>query len=349
MIIDANMYWLPQKIFTDKEIQNEFLRSAPRKFGTKMYMETSENHIEGAGKIVVERPVGYPGLNYDSTDYRIDKQLNDLKEQRIDAGILKLPGCQEWLSLELCRLFNDEMAKHIAESQGHLKGLAVVPPYADEETLYELERAITDLGLSGIQLSAHYGNYYLDDEQFRPFFQKINELKVPVYVHHTPVPVDYQSIYQYDNLRRTLGRNIDQVTAVGREIFSGMFEELPNLKLIHSMMGGGIHTYMNALFPEDSGNGRFDDRSKLFKKYFQENIFFEMSHAQPWGKIQLETAVKLIGSDKIIYGSSYPVKNSWFTEGSAFVQELAIAEKEKNELLFKTADTLYNLNLYESY
>ncbi len=341
MIIDANMYWLPQKIFSDKKIRNEFLRSIPQKFGTSIHVEEQAERTS----MIVERPMGYPSLNYTDTDYQLEQQLSDMNHHGIDVGLLKLPGCQEWLPLELCKLINDEMADHIKQSRGKLRGLAVVPPYADEETIFELERAIVELGLTGIQLSAHYGNYYLDDQQFRPFFKKINEMKIPVYVHHTPVPVDYQSIYQYDNLRRTLGRNIDQLTAIGREIFSGMFEELPELTFIHSMMGGQISNYLNALFPQDSGNGRFDDRATQFKDRFRRHIFLEMSHAQPWGKIQLEAAVKEIGADKIIYGSSYPVKSSWFTEGVSFIGGLEISEKEKKELLFETANSLYKLNL----
>ena len=35
-----------------------------------------------------------------------------------------------------------------------------------------------------------------------------------------------------------MGRIMDQMTAVGRELFSGMFDEFPNLKFIHTMFGG---------------------------------------------------------------------------------------------------------------
>lgn len=97
-------------------------------------------------------------------------------------------------------------------------------------------------------MSAHYGNHYLDDEMFRPMFKRINELKLPVYVHHTPLPVDYASILAYDNLRRSFGRCQDQVTAIGRELFSGMFAELPDVKMVHSMLGAD-HIIYGSSYP----------------------------------------------------------------------------------------------------
>lgn len=56
---------------------------------------------------------------------------------------------------------------------------------------------------------------YLDDEAFKPYMKVLNELNVPVVAHHTPLPVYWQSVYEYTNLRRELGRIIDQATAVG--------------------------------------------------------------------------------------------------------------------------------------
>ena len=338
MVTDANMYWLPQILFTEKKIKNAFLRAVPTFYGTKISEYTEE---DGNITMVIERPEGYASLDYSQKDYRLENQLNDMDHNHIDKGILKLPGCQEWLPLELCKIFNDEICKHVKNSKGRLQALAVVPPIADDDIFKELDRAIYDLNLVGIQLSAHYGNHYLDDKMFRPFFKKVNEMNIPIYVHHTPVPVEYKTIYEYNNLRRSLGRCIDQNIAIGREIFSGMFEEFPKLKLIHSMLGGGFHTHLSSLFPENSGDGRFDTKIEQYKKYFSENIYFELSHAQPWGEKQLACAIAVIGADKIIYGSSYPVKVEWFAKGKNFIETLTISEAEKEQILSRNAQKLY--------
>ena len=340
MRIDANVYWLPDCLFTDESVRNAFLRCIPREYGV---CASATPLLEGNVRIDIEKPAGCENLNYFRLDYQMEKQLADMDRAGIDKAILKLPGCQEWLSLDLCRLFNDAAAAHVAASGGRMEALAVVPPYGDADSLRELDRCVWELGMKGLQLSAHYGNYYLDHPMFRPLLKKANELGIPVYVHHTPIPVDSASILEYNNLRRSFGRCQDQITAIGRELFSGMFAELPGLKMIHSMLGGGYFTFKEMLMPRDSGGGRFDTDTEAIRKYLKENIYFEISHAQPWGKEILELAVNILGADHMIYGSSYPVKEVWMTGGPAFVEGLEISSEEKELLLGENARAIYRV------
>ncbi|WP_412990397.1 amidohydrolase family protein [Pediococcus siamensis] len=340
MIIDSNVYWLPEELFTSETLANQFLRSVPREYDVYAHKLVSS---DGRKEFVIEKPEGSANLNYFSGDYALEKQLRDLDEANVEKVVLKLPGCAEWLTLDLCKKFNNLMAERVRQSKGHMEALAVVPPRADADVLKELTRCVTELHMKGVQLAAHYGNKYLDDPMFRPLLKKINDLNVPVYVHHTPVPTEYTALLDYNNLRRSYGRCEDQTIAVSRELFSGMFEELPNLKMIHSMLGGGFFAYTNMFFPTDSGNGRFNTNNEKIKKYLNKNIYFEMSHAQPWGVAQLECAVKVLGADHIIYGSSYPVKKSWLTEGPTYVESLNISGADKNKILSGNAVNIYNL------
>ena len=77
------------------------------------------------------------------------------------------------------------------------------------------------------------------------------------------------------------------------------------------------------------------------EEQFRNNVYFEMSHAQPWGKEQLECAVKVLGADHIIFGTSYPVRKEWLLEGPAFVRSLDITEEEKDLILGGNAQRLY--------
>ncbi|MGN0984008.1 MAG: amidohydrolase family protein [Gemmiger sp.] len=340
MITDTNVYWVPQALFTDKTFRDAFLRSLPAEYDCRGFYELDDS---GKGVFRIEKPFGCPNLDYFEADYALEKQLADMDAAGVDRAVMKLPCMQEWIDLALCRQFNDLAAAFAAASGGRMAALAVVPPRGDEECLAELDRCIKDLGMHGVQVSAHYGKHYLDSPIFRDFFRHVNELNIPVYVHHTPLPVDYDSLLDYNNLRRSYGRCVDQVTAVARELFSGMFDELPNLKMIHSMMGGGFFAYTNLFFPTDSGHGRFQATNGKVKEQLKNNIYFETSHSQPWGKEQLELAVKAVGADHILYGSSYPVKMVWMNGGPAFVQALDISEEDKALILNGNAERLYRL------
>ena len=341
MVIDANVYWFPEEVFTDDALRARLFQDAPRGYGVMCRMLERD----GRKQIIVEHPIGCPGVDYLQGDYTLEAMLAALDEAGIDKAVMKVPCLHEWLSLDMCRLFNDGMADFSRRSGGRLTALAVIPPWGSPEQLQELERCVNELGVHGVQLCAHYGELYLDDEAFSPLFQKLNELGLTAYVHHTPVPVEYRAIQDYNNLRRSLGRCEDQLTAVGRELFSGMFEKYPKVKLVHSMLGGGFFTYQEMLMPHGpAGNdGRFTATPETMRKHLAENVFFEMSHAQPWGRVLLETAVNILGADHIVYGSSSPVKAVWRTEGPAFVRELEITEEEKNLILWGNAQRLYHL------
>lgn len=345
MIVDANMYWMPEELFENAELLERFLKEIPEEHGWYGYCE----EVPGSGglkQIVLEKPKGYQNLNYVQHDYILEKQLGDMDQAGVECAVLKTPCCQEWMSLDMCRFFNDKMAAHAANSKGRLMPLAVIPPEGKQENIDELIRCHNELGMKGLQLSAHYGTAYLDDSRFADFFEKVNELGMTVYVHHTPVPAEYQSFYEYNNVRRSYGRCVDQGLAVTRELFSGFFDKYPNIRLVHSMLGGGFFAISNMMFPAKAKNesvSRFQSDNSKIVEQFKNNIYFEMSHAQPWGRIQLQSAIEILGADHVVFGTSYPVRKEWLLEGVNFVRELSITEEEKALVLGQNAQRLYGL------
>lgn len=344
-VIDANFYWFPEELFTDRALSERFLSEIPMQYGVKGSLR--ENPETGLRQYVIEKPFGSENLNYVQGDYVLEKQLADMDRAGVERAVLKLSCQQEWMSLDMCRRFNDGMAEHVERSKGRMAALGVVPPRGTPAVFREIDRCLDELGMTGLQLSAHYGNVYLDDELFAPFFAYLNERGVTCYVHHTPVPVQYDSLTDYTNLRRSYGRCIDQATAIGRELFSGFFTRYPNVKLVHSMLGGGFFAYTSLWFPKKPKRAeavsRFQDDNERVLEQLRNNIFFEMSHAQPWGKAQLECAVKALGADHILFGTSYPVRPAWLLEGADFVRSLEIADEEKELILHGNAERLYHL------
>lgn len=347
MIVDANLYWVPEALFTDENLRAQFLSPISDRAAATGYYGYMHENAAGQRELAFEKPVGCQNLNYIQGEYRTVVQLQDMDAAGVDKAVLKTPCCQEWMDLRMCRIFNDGMAAQAAESGGRLAALAVVPPSLTDEVRAELDRCLDELGMHGVQLSAHYGDKYLDDEAFAPLFAYLNERKLTVYVHHTPLPVQYDALLSYTSLRRSYGRCVDQTTAVCRELYSNMFEKYPHVKLVHSMLGGGFFAIAPMMMPHGASSGdksgRFANANGNVEQQLRENIYFEMSHAQPWGKAQMECAVKVLGAGHILFGSSYPVKKEWLLDGPAFVRSLDIPEEEKNLILGGNAEKLYHL------
>ena len=344
MIIDSNIHWLPEKLFDDEALLESFINVVPRQYG--IHARLAPIPGKTLRQIIIEQPQGCEVLNYAENQYNSELQIKDMDEAGIDKGVLRIPCWQEWLDLETCKKLNNAIADQLKKYPGRFSALAVVPPWGTKGSLKELERCIKELGFSGVQMAAHYGNLYLDEEEFRPHFKKISEMNIPVVVHHTPLPVDFTSICKYTNLRRQYGRCVAQATAVGRELFSNMFDEFPNLKLIHSMLGGGFFAYSNMLAPKITGKDaveRFQTEAGKISKYLENNIYFDTSGSIQWGKPQLECAVKVLGADHILYGSSYPIRRDWFSQGVDFVKKLDIDDESKSLILSKNAIRLFNI------
>lgn len=341
MIIDANVYWFPEAMFTDDALFSRFAADAPRGYGTRVFMKENQ----GRRQIVVERPVGCPGVDYVQGDYLMENVMNRLRAAGIDHAVLKVPCINEWMSLEMCRYFNDGMADWAVRSKGFFTALAIVPPWGEPAALEELTRCREKLGMKAVQLSAHYGELYLDDPAFAPMFERLEVLRMNAYVHHTPVPVEFASLKDYNNLRRSNGRCVDQMQAVSRELFSGMFENYPHVKLVHSMLGGGFFTYRDMLMPHGPAGpdaaGRFSATPESMRRHLEENLYFEMSHAQPWGEVNLKAAVTILGADHIVYGSSYPVRDEWMREGVSFVMRMGFDPRDAEKILGGNAEMLY--------
>lgn len=347
MIIDINMLWLPEDLFTDKSLQDSFLRMIPSTYGVHARLDT----IPGTNRqqVIVEKPKGYPNLNYSHLFADTAKRLAAMDEGGVDKGILRLPCAEEWIDLEMARKFNDIAAKTVREHPDRLLALAFVPPWGDSACLYELDRCVKELGCCGVEMAAHYGTLYLDEPEFRPYFKRLNDLNVPICVHHTPLPVDYGSIYKYNNVRRGFGRFIDQMTSVSRILYSGMLEEFPNLKFIFTMLGGCFYAFTEFITPHkpkvkvDIERGDWTLVEKV-RGYMKENIYFDMCHAQPWGKDHLEFAIKVSGADHVLYSSSYPARIESCVQGVDFVNNLDISEKDKKLVLGVNAQKLFRIS-----
>lgn len=345
-VVDINIHHLPEDLFTNERILNGFLDSAPRGFGEIARVITMDS---GKKQLILEKPAGYQNLNYVEGDYSAEAKLAAMDEAGVDYGIMRVPVWQEWLGLDTCKAVNDNAADIVARSGGRLFATACVPPWGGRENIYELERAVKELGAVGVQLACHYGQLYLDDEVFEPYLKVIEKLDIPVIVHHTPLPVEYKSVIDYTNLRREYGRIIDQGIAVGRELFSGMFDRMPGLRFIHTMMGGNWFANTALLTPHASNKTEAMQRldptgGEKIKQYLDENIFFDMTHPHSWGKDQVEAALKINGADHYLFGSSFPVFYSWMGQGVDFVQnQLDISDADRELVLSGNAKRLFNL------
>jgi len=121
---------------------------------------------------------------------------------------------------------------------------AAAEPLDAEGTLHkarlkEVETAVVVDGLKGLLLTPPYGHYYSNDKRIYPFYEKVVELGIPVYFHHSHMfgsprycPLKYARIWLLDDLTidfPELGFNVEHMGYPWTEELLAVMARSPNV------------------------------------------------------------------------------------------------------------------------
>ncbi|HEV8725129.1 MAG TPA: amidohydrolase family protein [Candidatus Binatia bacterium] len=255
-----------------------------------LYSETGRTMLEEGG---------LPATTMHRRLYDLDLQLDDMAQAGIDVSVLScLLG---WSApLEDCRFINDDLAAIQKKYPHRFVGLAQAPILEGKTALDELRRAIGDLGLHGVTITSQVGGFSLDSPKLYDFYEMVCALDVPVFVHPALVPTGYEHLKDYD-LPRVLGREVDLTVAITRLIAGGIFDRVPDLKIVMAHFGGGIAAVKDRLI----GKGyRFGTLQRPFGEYY-DKVYFDMAGFEG-GIAALNCALQGIRPERMVFASDYP-------------------------------------------
>jgi predicted TIM-barrel fold metal-dependent hydrolase len=137
---------------------------------------------------------------------------------------------------EVCRRYPDRFPTFVA----------ALPLNNIDASLAEIDRAITELGARGVQLFTNVAGKPLSLPEYRPIFQSMVAHDLPVWIHPMRGPQfsDYAAEQASENeIWFSFGWPYETTACMTRLIYSGIFDELPALKIISHHMGGMIPYY----------------------------------------------------------------------------------------------------------
>jgi aminocarboxymuconate-semialdehyde decarboxylase len=148
---------------------------------------------------------------------------------------------------ELARIANDGLAELCRRHPDRFPAfIASMPMNNVDACIREADRAIRDLGAKGIQIFTNVLGKPLSAPEFRPLFQAMAGHDLPVWIHPIRGPqfADYATEKASEHeIWFTFGWPYETTACVTRLIFSGIYDELPNLKIITHHMGGMVPFY----------------------------------------------------------------------------------------------------------
>ena len=141
-------------------------------------------------------------------------------------------------ALELHQALNDHMAQTCRDYPRHYAGIGTVPLQSPRLAVQELERCMDQLGLQGVQIGSHIGEWNLDAPELFEFFQAASELGAAILVHPWDM-MGTPSMPKYW-LPWLVGMPAEQSRAACCLVFGGVLERLPKLKICMAHGGGSF-------------------------------------------------------------------------------------------------------------
>ena len=325
-IIDSHFHWLPRSTFDRLCKKTTFPRADAVNGGYHYYRAEGEDAVmrpwpEWFG---LDDQFAYmDGLGYDvdviSSTGPFSVYFNELE---------KSEGIEEAIA------WNEELAAMQRKYPGRFWGVAVVPLVDTDAALEVLDHAVHTLNLKGVNLSGSVGpDPHIDAARLEPFYDRIEELNVPLLLHPTDaVFADMLSGYN-DSLHVTIGRVVEVSVAAMRLVLSGLMERHPKLKLHMSHTGGALPYQSGRMDKNGKRAGLPHDPSVYLKRMYTDLV---TPHSAG-----MKFAIDYYGVDHVLYGTDYPC---WMPhEALKYLAEVGLNEADRNKIMFENSYRFFNL------
>lgn len=278
--------------------------------------------------------------------------LDGLFKQQDESGVDITVFGNNWIrspngydALRVVQEFNEHAAELTAKHPKRLIGLACSVSFDNDKILKETERAIRDYHLKGIMINSSVDGEYLDSPRAAPFFDLVSDLDVPIFVHPPKFTIGNEKMEIF-RLPEMLGRPFDTTLSLTRFIFTGGFEKFPKLKMVCAHVGGAL-----AMLPGRYGFGYELRKDASFGPW--EPDVMTRPPASYIAQLYLDTvslhppavqcAVDTVGADHVVYGSDFPPVPIPLKRSVDVVQQLKLADEDKQKILGGTAAKLLGL------
>ena len=283
----------------------------------------------------------------------IEPLLPELAERRLaamDAAGIQLsvlsqtgPGVQgvsnRSEATELAILANNTLWKAVQENPTRFRGFAAVNLLDINAACHELKRCIQELGFVGVLVNGSTKGIYLDDPRLDLFWQTLEELEVPLYLH-PGIPTNHPASMVDELEGATWEWSFDTATQALRLIMKNIFERHPKAKVILGHMGENLPFYLWRL------DSRFEItryRSNLSSKpsvIFKNHFYITTSGV--CDDAALKCSIDSIGANRIMFATDYPYED--INIASRWIEAATIKDKAKVQICYGNAERVLKLN-----
>jgi len=235
-------------------------------------------------------------------------RLADMERRGVACQVLSpMPELlSHWLPPEdgvsMCRYLNDVIASMVSHAPQRFCGLGAVPLQDVELAIAELDRALHQLGLAGVEIGTHVDGTAIGDPRFLPFFEAAAQWGGAVFVHPLR-PAAMERLVGPAALEQVLAFPGETGLAAASMITGGTLAKLPSLRIAFSHGGGSLQALLprlrhawRCLAPVR--DAMVDDPLRLAQRMFFDDLVYDAP--------TIERLIDVFGVDQIMVGTDYP-------------------------------------------
>lgn len=241
-------------------------------------------------------------------------------------------------ALRTGRIYNEALGSLVRAHPRHLSALGTVPLQDPELAAQELETAVREYGLSGVEVAASVRGIYLGDDRFRPFWAAAEDTGAVVFIHPTTRGFDVPAFDDY-YLWNAMGNPLETTISAAHLVMAGVLEAYPRLTVVLAHGGGALpvlrgrlrHAYR--VQPQARARLRDSPEESIRRLYFDTVVH---------DPDVLRALVDYAGPDHVLLGSDYPFDMGLDRPADA-VRALALAPEAEAKILGGNAARLFDL------
>lgn len=278
------------------------------------------------------------------------KDFGEIRQKAMaDAGVEKAvlslsgPGVQAEpdrdIAVRLARQANDALAAQIVKRPASYAGFAHLAMQDAAAAADELERCIRDLGFVGGMVNGNTGGVYLDDPRYDVFWERLEALDVPLYIH----PADHADRpHMYDGQPSLWGPTwswgVETCTHALRLVFRGTFDRYPGAKIILGHMGETLPIQLWRLDSRFAISNQLGPLKLRPSEYIRRNVM--MTTAGVCDDAALRCAIDAVGLGNLMFSVDFPFESSreagdWFDAAKISERERAAVGRDNAARLLK--------------
>ncbi len=268
----------------------------------------------------------------------LDQRLDLLDSSGIRVQVLCVGAQQPYFAkaeeaTTAAKMANDLYAEVCKKYNGRFEAFAAVPlPHVDA-ALGEVQRALDELGMVGVNLGCSVAGHPLDDQAYEPLFAELNRRGAVVFLH--PQGMGCGPLIDDYGLNFTLGAPFEDSISALRLVLTGVISRYPKMRVIVPHLGGPLPFLRMRL--DGSLRGRTDFKpSEELKRLWYDTVNENIP--------SLHCAREAFGADRLLLGTDFPhVFGDRFERCLSYIEQSNLPPEEKTAILDHNAQSLLGL------